>query len=968
MHSVSLRRIGLLAAACLFSTLLSAGTLVTGFGSNPGNLNMYKYVPGTLQSSAPLVVILHGCTQSGSAFESETGWTGLADEYGFAVVIAEQKSGNNSSSCFNWFETGDIARGSGEALSIKQMVDKMKNDYTIDNNRVFVVGFSAGGAMVTVMLATYPDVFAGGGVLAGVPYRCGTGLTNAFSCMSPGKNQSPTQWANNVFNASSHSGPWPKVSIWHGDADYTVSYANANEIMEQWTQVNGIDQTPDVEDTVKGYPHKVWKDGSGNEIVELFTITGMGHAYPIDPGSADDQGGSTGAYTTDEDIFSSYHMAKFFGLDDSDSTPPTVSITSPSTGATVSGTVSVTASASDDVAVSSVDFFIDGMLVGTDTSSPYSYSWSTSSEANGTHSIFARAVDSSGNTATSDTISVTVTGGVEDVTPPSVTLTFPTGGESVYGTVALTATASDDFGVTSVEFFVDSVSIGTGVPSGQAGPWEFLWNSTSVSDGSHTVSVKAYDAKGNEGSDGPVSITVDQDVLVLDETFSDRDGNSDSLDSDAGGWTANGWVADSDNHTLGPAGSGSAYASVSSGSGCSGGAKTEDLKITLDLGDDPILTYQRKMSLSARVNLSTSAYFRVYCDGNIVDEQSVTYATYSESSWTERTVDLSAYANQTVELEFEVMANSNVCLAVTAEAWVDDLSIGTPDGASDTTPPTTNITSPANNATVDGTIDITASASDNDAVAKVEFYVDGNLIGVDTSSPYSVSWDTTSVPDGDYQLLARACDDAGNVGSDNDTTVTVDNSGGGGGGGGGGGTPTSVTFNNSDSNDGYVKATSSGGSPAVGSGFMESYYGLALGRGTDGKFNRTVLSFDTSSLPDSAVISRAYITVTRNSSSGDPWASPSGNELVIDVKTGCIGGCTIATSDWAASMDASAVAKLVKWTSGSQTSTDFSAAGLNAINLTGTTQLKLRFTSNQTATNYIFIDNGSSATLTVEYQ
>jgi len=947
----------------LLSTPAITGTQVSSFGTNPGNLNMYRYVPSSLQSSAPLVVLLHGCTQNANGFESGTGWAELAEQWGFLLVSAEQKSGNNSSTCFNWFESFDISRGSGEARSIISMVDKMKADYTVDDNRVFVVGFSAGGAMASVMLATYPDVFSGGAVFAGVPYDCGTGLTAAFSCMSPGSDLSPTAWANKVFNASSHSGPWPIVSIWHGDADYTVRPANQTELVEQWTAVHGVDQSADIEDTVKGIPHKVYKTSGGATVVETYTLPGMGHAVPIDPGSGVDQGGSTGSYVSDEDIWGAYHVGKFFGLDDSDSTAPTVSLTAPSDSATVSGTVSVTASAADDTALDRVEFFVDGMLEATDSSSPYGFDWNTAAEANGTHSLFARAVDTSGNVGSSSTVRVTVSGGVEDVTDPTVVLTFPGDGASVFGTVTLSAEASDDFGVTSVEFFVDSVSIGTGMPSGQAGPWQLSWNSTSVSDGSHTIAVKAYDAKGNEGSDGPVSITVDQDVQILDETWSDRDGNSDSLNADQGGWSASGFSASSENHTLGPAGSGSAHGSASSGSGCSVGANSESLEISLDLGDDPILTYWRKLDLAAQVNFATTASFEVIVDGVTVDEQSVTYADYAETSWTERTIDLAAYANQTVDLEFVVTADSNVCLVVSAEAWIDDIAIGTADRAADVTPPTVNLTAPSNGATISGTVDLTASAGDDVGVAKVEFYVDGNLIGVDTGSPYSLAWNTGDVAEGSHDLMARAIDGAGNTGSDNDTSVTVSNSGGG----GGGGATTTATFDNIDSQDGYVKANSGGGSPATGSSFMESYYGLALGRGTDGKFNRTVLSFDTSAIPDSATITRAYLTVARNSGSGDPWASPAGNTLVIDVMMGCFGGCSIATSDWAATPDVSATASLVKWTSGNQTSTDFSAAGLGSIDKTGTTQLKLRFTGNQTSTSYLFIDNGTSAVLTVEY-
>ena len=247
-------------------------TQVTGFGSNPGALTMYKYVPSGLPANAPLVVALHGCAQSASNYDAETGWILLADRWKFALLLPEQTTGNNSSRCFNWFEVGDIARGSGEALSIKQMVDRMKTDHFSDPARVFVTGLSAGGAFTSVMLATYPDVFAGGAIVAGVPYNCGTGVTNAFSCMNPGSDLSPAAWGNKVRAASSHGGPWPRVSIWHGDADTTVRPANANESMEQWTNVHGIDQTPDVNDTIGGFPHKVWRNSAGADLMPSSRI------------------------------------------------------------------------------------------------------------------------------------------------------------------------------------------------------------------------------------------------------------------------------------------------------------------------------------------------------------------------------------------------------------------------------------------------------------------------------------------------------------------------------------------------------------------------------------------------------------------------------------------------------------------------------------------------------------------------
>jgi len=582
-----------LAVAGLLCLPAFAQTEVTGFGSNPGNLRMFKYVPPGLPANAPLVVAMHGCSQSAASYDAETGWQMLAQRWQFALLLPQQQSANNSSTCFNWFEAGDTARGSGEALSIKQMVDRMQADHGSHPARVYVTGLSAGGAMTAVMLAAYPEVFAGGAIVAGLPYRCATSQSAAFGCMNPGTDLTPAQWGDKVRAASSHTGPWPIVSIWHGDSDYVVRPANLTESMQQWTNVHGIDQTADVSDTVGGFPHRVYKDAGGKPRVETYAITGMGHGTPVDPGTGETQCGTAGAYILDVNLCSSYYIGHFWSLDNLDGNAPTVSLTAPANGASVSGTVTVSATASDDIGVDRVEFLLDGTLLGSDTGAPY--------------------------------------------------------------------------------------SIG--------------WNSATASTGNHTLQARAFDLVDNVGTSATVAVNV---------------------------------------------------------------------------------------------------------------------------------------------LE-----------------------------------------------------------------------------------------------------------------------------------GSGGGTPLLAEFSNEDANDGYVKANADGSAPAVGT--LESYSGLALGRGTDGKFNRSLLSFDTSSLPDGATIVSATITVAYRSASGNPWGNPAGNTLVVDVNNGCFGACAIETGDYAAAASASAVAQLLSFSGGSQTSNAFASPGLSAINRGGRTQLRLRFSGNSTSTNYLWIDKGASAKLRVEY-
>lgn len=290
-------------------------TPVTGFGSNPGNLLMYEYIPDGLPANRPLVVALHGCAQSAAGFDDESGWTKIADQFQFALVLPQQQGINHVNKCFQWWQTTHQTRGQGENLSIKQMVDWAIANRGVDPNRVYVSGLSAGGAMTNLMLATWPDVFKGGAPIAGVPYKCATKVAGTGACNNGTVNKTPAQWGDLVRAAfPGYSGGRPKVSVWHGTADATVHVNNLNEVMEQWTNVNGVDQTADVTDTVNGFPHKVYKDTGGAAKVETYSLTGMGHGQPIDPGAGATQCGVAAPYFLDVNICASYFIALWFGV------------------------------------------------------------------------------------------------------------------------------------------------------------------------------------------------------------------------------------------------------------------------------------------------------------------------------------------------------------------------------------------------------------------------------------------------------------------------------------------------------------------------------------------------------------------------------------------------------------------------------------------------------------------------------
>jgi poly(hydroxyalkanoate) depolymerase family esterase len=287
---------------------------ITGFGANPGDLRMFSYLPENLPQAPALVVVLHGCGQTAAGYDLGAGWSTMAKRYGFALLMPEQKASNNAQGCFNWFNPEDVARDSGEAASIRQMIARIAADADIDARRIFVTGLSAGGAMTTVMLATYPEVFAGGAVIAGLPFGVATNVREALNGMYQSPSRAAGELGDLVRNASHHKGPWPKLSVWHGSADRTVNPANADEIVKQWLDVHGLPAAPMSEGIVDGYPRQIWWNADGETIVESYTITDMAHGTPLGVADNDERYGAQGAFLIEAGISSSYHIANFFGL------------------------------------------------------------------------------------------------------------------------------------------------------------------------------------------------------------------------------------------------------------------------------------------------------------------------------------------------------------------------------------------------------------------------------------------------------------------------------------------------------------------------------------------------------------------------------------------------------------------------------------------------------------------------------
>lgn len=282
------------------------------FGSNPGALRARLYVPDDLPDNAPLVVVLHGCTQTAASYDHGSGWSKLADQEGFAVLYPEQSHGNNPNLCFNWFVPEDTRRDGGEALSIRHMIERAVVMHGLDRGRIYVTGLSAGGAMTSVMLATYPEILAGGAIIAGLPYGCANTIPEAFDRMRGHGGPTEQQLQQELRDASPHKGPWPRISVWHGSADHTVASSNARAVVGQWHGVHGVGSSELLEDA-EGFSRRVWSDADGLELIEEIIIAGMGHGAPL--WTEGQMGlGVAGPFMLDVGVSSTRRIAEFWGI------------------------------------------------------------------------------------------------------------------------------------------------------------------------------------------------------------------------------------------------------------------------------------------------------------------------------------------------------------------------------------------------------------------------------------------------------------------------------------------------------------------------------------------------------------------------------------------------------------------------------------------------------------------------------
>lgn len=318
---------------------------VATFGDNPGDLAMWIHRPEGHDGALPLVVALHGCTMSADSFDDETGLTTLADALGLLLLFPEQNDDNQPHKCFRWYDEGDNRPGGGESASIHSMITSLIDSGEANPEQVFVMGLSAGGAMSAAMMANYPDLFAGGAIVAGLPYDCnrprsfftyavwqywrmmrhvqgGTydGWDASYACgiipPNTAVDRSPGDWASYVEKIHDTApASWPRVSIWQGDADETVDPDNLEELAEQWTALHGLDpDAPDEEDSIAGATRKRYHDAGGVVRVETWDLPTLPHAVPVDEDGAPTCGIADGAYMDEGEICAVREIARFWGL------------------------------------------------------------------------------------------------------------------------------------------------------------------------------------------------------------------------------------------------------------------------------------------------------------------------------------------------------------------------------------------------------------------------------------------------------------------------------------------------------------------------------------------------------------------------------------------------------------------------------------------------------------------------------
>jgi poly(hydroxyalkanoate) depolymerase family esterase len=294
-----------LVSLLVFSDTAKAGEWVSGSASNAfGSRNYVLWVPAGYdkRKAAPLVMMLHGCMQTPQDVAAISGMNLVADKNNFLVVYPEQIKEANPLRCWNWFDAKHQERDAGEPSLLAAIVQQVRSTHRVDAHQVYVAGISAGAAMAVVMGATYPDLFSGVGVMAGLEYKSGTTVESGLAAMKQG-GPDPKQQGLLAFKAMSkvksiHRMP---VIVFHGDADPYLSSVNADQLIVQWLTTNDYLDDGQSNDSVQSGPARiiegsvpdghvyvrhVYGDRSGRLLLEKWIVKGLGHAWSGSPAAA----------------------------------------------------------------------------------------------------------------------------------------------------------------------------------------------------------------------------------------------------------------------------------------------------------------------------------------------------------------------------------------------------------------------------------------------------------------------------------------------------------------------------------------------------------------------------------------------------------------------------------------------------------------------------------------------------------
>jgi poly(hydroxyalkanoate) depolymerase family esterase len=287
-----------------------------------GSRPYFVYTPANYQvgTPAPMIVMLHGCTQTPADFAAGTQMDQLADQKQFIVVYPQETSTYGQEACWNWFNPADQSRGNGEPAIIAGMVQTVEQNtaqWTIDSHRVYVAGLSSGAAMSVILGATYPDIFAAIGVQSGLEYKAAISSNDANTALRQG-GPDPMQQGQVAYNAMGSTARVVPTIILHGASDYLVYPINGTQVVQQWMQTDHLasnntynasfnSPTSTTNGQVSGghsYTVYTWNDSHGNEVQEYWVINGMGHAWS--------GGSSSGPFTDPQGPSATQAIYNFF--------------------------------------------------------------------------------------------------------------------------------------------------------------------------------------------------------------------------------------------------------------------------------------------------------------------------------------------------------------------------------------------------------------------------------------------------------------------------------------------------------------------------------------------------------------------------------------------------------------------------------------------------------------------------------